>query len=240
MLRSRGIISCSLAGLLLLCATAAWSQAKKPAKDREKKEPSPATVRTLETQAEKAKNEYVKGLIEVAKGFEEQGLTDKTKETLRSILTVAPEFEAAKNRLTELEQAIFSENVVEVEVDATKPWTPVGIAVARDKAVRLAADGSVRVILNDQAGPEGLDSGDPTTGMVKGVPLGALIGVIRDPAEKDARVDPFMVGKEMELTPRSKGLLYLKVNLPPNTQSKGKIRVQISGHFSKLSPGGGN
>jgi hypothetical protein len=226
------------ASLVVLVAgvSVSWSQAKKP-KDKDKKEPSPAVVRTLESQAEKAKTEYVNGLIEVAKGFEEQGLTDKTKDTLKSILTVVPDFEPARIRLKELEEAIFKENTVEVEVDASKAWTPVGIAVSRDKPLRLIADGSVRLILNDQVGPDGMEGGDPTNGQVNGVPLGALVGIVRDPRAtggKDQKLEPFVVGKEKEITPRNEGLLFLKINLPANTQSKGKIRVQISGYFMKL------
>lgn len=229
-----------IATLVVLVAgvSVSWSQAKKPKdKDKDKKEPSAAVVRTLETQAEKAKTEYVKGLIEVAEGFDEQGLTEKTKETLKSILTVVPDFEPARNKLKELEDAIYKENTIEVEVDASKPWTPAGVAVSRDKPIRILAEGSVRVILNDQVGPDGMEGGDPTNGQINGVPLGALVGVVRDPRAtnaKDQKLEPFTVGKEKEVSPRNDGILFLKVNLPANSQSKGKIRVQISGNFMKL------
>ena len=222
--------------LLLACVSVSWSQAKKPSKDKDKKEPSAATVRTLESQAEKAKTEYVNGLIEVARGYEEQGLTEKTKETLKSILTVVPEFEPARKRLKDLEEAIFQDNVLEVDVDASKPWTSAGIAVSKEKPVRIVADGSIRMILNEQVGPEGMEGNDPANGQVNGIPMGALVGVVRDPrsTNKDQKIEPFAIGKEKEVSPRSDGLLYLKINLPANSQSKGKVRVQISGHFAKL------
>lgn len=233
-------LTISMLAFLAAGVSFSWSQSKKP-KDKEKKEPSAAAVRTLESQAEKAKTEYVNGLIEVARGFEEQGLTDKTKDTLKSILTVVPEFEPAKKRLKELEEAIFSENTIDVEVDASKPWAAAGIAVAHDKPVRITAEGSVRVLLNEQVGPDGMEGNDPLNGQLNGVPLGALVGMVRDPRStgKDQKPEMFTVGKEKEFTPRGDGLLFFKVNLPANSQSKGKIRVQISGHFMKLQ-GAGN
>jgi hypothetical protein len=239
MVRSHWSWRLSVAALVVLVAgvSVSWSQAKKPKdKDKDKKEPSPAVVRTLETQAEKAKTEYVNGLIEVAKGFEDQGLTDKTKETLKSILTVVPDFEPARNRLKELEEAIYKENTFEVEVDASKGWTPAGVGVTRDKPLRLVVEGSLRVILNEQVGPDGMESPDPANGQVNGVPLGALVGVVRDPRAnpKDQKIEPFLIGSEKEIAPRNDGILFLKVNLPANSQSKGKYRVQVSGNFVKL------
>ncbi len=227
-------------GVALLIGGAAdsLSQSKKPKdKDKGKKEPNVSEVRSLESQAEKAKAEYINGLIAVAQGFEEQGLTDKTKETLRSILTVVPDFEPAQKKLKAIEDSVFNENSFEAEVDATKGWVSSGVAVAKDKPLRLQAEGSLRVILNETVGPEGLPSNDPLNNQIVSIATGALMGVVRDPRtdKKDDKISPFTVGKELEFTPKSEGILFFKLNLPANTQSKGKIRVKISGNFLKLS-----
>ncbi len=219
-------------------ASISLSQSKKPKdKDKDKKEPNVAQVRTLETQAEKAKAEYVNGLIAVAQGFEEQGLTDKTKETLRSILNVVPDFEPAQLKLKEIEESVFQENSFEFEVDASKGWVNSGVAVGKDKPFRLQADGTLRVILNETVGPEGLATDDPLTHQIISIPTGALMGVVRDPRDtsKDQKISPFTVGKELETASKLDGVLFLKLNLPANTQSKGKMRVTITGNFQKLS-----
>ncbi len=219
-------------------ASIALSQAKKP-KEKNKKEPNVTEVRNLETQAEKAKADYVNGLISVADGFEKQGLTDKTKQTLRAILDVAPEYEAARNKLKEIEDSVFKENSFEVDVDATKGWTT-SVAVAKDKPLRRQAEGTLRVLINETVDPDGLVSTDPLIHQITGIPIGALIGVVRDPrtSKPEDKINPFHIGKEIELSPKADGILFLKLNLPANSQSKGKIRVTISGNFQKMNGAG--
>lgn len=219
-------------------ASIALSQSKKP-KEKEKKPPNVTEVRNLETQAEKAKTEYVNGLIAVADGFEKQGLSDKQKDILRSILDVAPEYEPAQSKLKEIEEAVFDENSFEVEVDATKGWT-VGVGVAKDKPLRIEAEGTLRVLVNETVDPDGLVSSDPLIHQISGIPTGALMGVVRDPRNtpRDEKINPFIVGKEMEFSPKADGILFLKLNLPATSQSKGKIRVTISGNFQKVNGAG--
>ena len=229
----------ALALLIVACgASISLSQSKKAKdKDKDKKEPNVAQVRSLESQAEKAKEEYVKGLISVAQGFEEQGLTDKTKETLRTILNVVPDFGPAQQKLKEIEESVFKENSLDFEVDATKGWTNTGVGVAKDKPFRLQAEGTLRVVINETVGPEGLAADDPLTHQIISIPTGALMGVVRDPrnSKPDDKVVPFTVGKELEFSSKADGILFLKLNLPANTQSKGKFRVTITGNFQKLS-----
>ena len=217
-------------------ASIALSQSKKP---KEKKPPNVTEVRNLETQAEKAKTEYVNGLIAVADGFEKQGLSDKQKDILRSILDVAPEYEPAQKKLKEIEEAVFDENSFEVEVDATKGWT-VSVGVAKDKPLRIEAEGTLRVLVNETVDPDGLVSTDPLIHQISGIPTGALMGVVRDPrtSKPNDKINPFTVGKEMEFSPKEDGILFLKLNLPANSQSKGKIRVTISGNFQKVNGAG--
>ncbi len=234
---NRRLTVAALAVVLLVSgASISLSQPKKP-KDKDKKAPNVTEVRNLESQAEKAKIDYVNGLLGVAKGFEEQGLTDKTKDTLKTILRVVPDFEDAQVKLKALEDAVYDENTFDVEVDATKGWTPSGVAVAKDKPLRMQAEGTLRLILNETVGPEGLPSDDPRTHQIIGIPAGALMGVIRDPrdTQREQRIEPFTVGKELEYTPRGDGVLFFKLNLPSDTQSKGKIRVQLSGNFLKIA-----
>ena len=235
--RNLSVVALGVA-LLVGGASVSLSQSKKPKdKDKGKKEPNASEVRTLETQAEKAKAEYVNGLIAVAQGFEEQGLLDKTKDTLKSILAVVPDFEPAQMKLKAIEDSVFNENSFEAEVDATKGWVNSGVAVGNNKPVRLQAEGTLRVLLNETVGPEGLPSDDPLNNQISSIPTGALMGVVRDPRndKKEDKVNPFTIGKELEFSPKQDGILWLKLNLPANTQSKGKIRVKISGNFMKLS-----
>lgn len=225
-------------GISVIGGTAAYSQSK----PKPKKPPSESQVRTLDVQAEKAKTEYVNGLLTVAKGYEEAGLTAKTKETLESVLAVAPEYEPARLKLKAIEDAVFEENTFEVEVDAGSAWTTSGLVVYKDKPLRIVADGTLRVILNETVDAKGLPEGDPTNSLVGNIPLGGLMGVVNNPRvnPRDQKLEPFLVGNELELRPRGDGILFFKINLPPNTQSKGKIRLEISGNATKLAGGGSN
>lgn len=234
-----------VAVLLLGGSTIALSQSKKPKpkdRDKNKKEANQTQVQTLETQAEKARVDYVNGLIKVAEGFEEQGLTDRTKETLQSILTAVPEYEPAREKLKALEEAVFDENHLDVEVDVTKGWVSSGVAVVKDKPIRLQAEGSLRIILNETVGPEGLPAADVMTNQMVGIPGGALMGVVHDPrvSLKDANISPFVVGADYEFASKQDGILFFRVNLPANSQSKGKYRVKVSGNYQKIAGGEGN
>lgn len=234
----RLVVASLTVALLAGGASISLSQSKKT-KEKEKKAPSATEVRNLETQAEKAKDDYVKGLAVVAQGFEAQGLTDKLKATLYDLLQVAPDYEPARLKLREIEEAVFDENTMLVEVDATKGWT-VSVAVAKDKPLRLQAEGTLRVLVNETVDPDGLDSHDPLIHQIVGIPTGALMGVVRDPrnAPRDEKISPFTIGHELELSPKADGILFLKLNLPANSQSKGKIRVTISGNFQKINSSG--
>ncbi len=228
-------------GLFLVAGGTVYSQSKPKPKDKDKKPPSESQVRTLDVQAEKAKIEYVNGLLTVAQGYEDAGLTTKSKETLESVLTVVPDFEPARLKLKALEDAVFEENTFDVEVEAGNAWITSGLIVFKDKPLRIIADGTLRVILNETVDAKGLPAGDPASSLVSNIPIGGLMGLVNDPRAnpRDQKVDPFFVGNELELRPKNDGLLFLKLNLPPNTQSKGKIRIKISGNAKKL-PGGGN
>ncbi len=239
MVRSHWSWRLSVAALVVLVAgvSVSWSQAKKPKdKDKDKKEPSPAVVRTLESQAEKAKTEYVNGLIEVAKGFEDQGLTEKTKETLKSILTVVPDFEnrlgigsrSLKKRSTR--RTPSRSKSMPPRVDACRGWS-------HPRQTAAAGRGRVAPSHSERA-DRSRWHGEPGPGQWSGQrdPSRCPVGVVRDPRAnpKDQKIEPFLIGSEKEIAPRNDGILFLKVNLPANSQSKGKYRVQVSGNFVKL------
>ena len=74
--------------------------------------------------------------------------------------------------------------------------------------------------------------------MAVGSPCGALMGVILSADKRGTGLkpgDPFAIGTELELVPKSDGLLYLRVNTPPGSTCTGRIRVQLSGYLRKGS-----
>lgn len=208
----------------------AWGQGRRTKPD------VPVNVKSLDDKAAALEQEYLSGLFDLARSYEDAGQSEKAKSVLQDILKIKPDAEAVKTRLKELDEAVFDENVRTVEIDVTKGWTITGISVKRDAPIRFAAEGTYRYIVNEQVGPDGLSHEDVMRDTAAGVPSGALMGLILPPPkpgqlqQTQKPGSPFAIGASREFNPPEDGALALRVNLPTGTKSVGKIRVTISGH----------
>ena len=212
---------------------------------------SATQLRTLDTQADKAKAEYLKSLVDLAKNYEDAGMTEKTREILQAILVVSPKDPAVEKKIKEIDESVFQKNEFEFKFDTSKPWTNAGIQLSKDQPIRITAEGDYKVFVSETLGPEGYANDDPTKDLVSGIPMGALIAAMAPPgregasggtgrrgnSQKEDEVKPFNVGRALEFTPKADGPIFFKVNVPPVSKATGIIRITIRGHFKPLAGG---
>jgi hypothetical protein len=228
----------SLRSVSLSLLAMSFVLASLPAAAQGQRRPAPANTRQLDVQAEKVQTDFLKGLAELANKYEEAGEIDKAKEMLQSILKVKPDVESVKEKLKKFDEAVFKENQAEVEVDSARGWVNTGLIVTRDKPVHLESKGTYKFILNDDLGPNGFASRDTMRDLVSGVPTGGLMGMVvaapqggnRNRSEEPR---PFFIGERQEVTPKDTGLLWLKLNVPPSSKCIGKVKVTVTGNFSR-------
>ena len=205
---------------------------------------NPSAVRKTDKRAEDLQQAYLKQLDAVATDYLEAGAIDKAKETMQTRLKVAGDDRVA-GKLAELEELDFVRNKHDFTLDPSTGWTSTDCQVQKGQTIRLAAEGTYRLIYNEELTADGVKTESLASDFVKGAPLGTLIGTIVPPTKKDARGRPvrrkndeekplpFVIGSSDEIKPEISGRLYLKVNIPPDTKAVGELRIKISGRFSR-------
>lgn len=214
-------------GLVLISLSgSAFAQAKRPTA-------SPGATKPLDLQAEKIQADYLQGLSKLASDYEDAGDIDKSAAMLKEILKIKPDVESVKNKLKQFEESVFENNSVTMEVDSAKNWVTTGVAVTKDKPIRIESSGTYKFIVNDTLGPNGYENSEPLQEITGNLPAGSLIAMVAptDRNRKD-QPQPVFVGAGKEITFKESGLLLLKLNVPSNAKCTGKIKVKISGNLT--------
>lgn len=224
-----GMICCLCVVVLAPAVALAQSSGKKSA----------AATRTLDATAQKLEAEFLQGVADLASSYEEAGDKAKAKAMLQAILKLRPDAEAVKEKLQELEESVFTDQQDMLDLDMSKGWVSTGMVVEKGKKLRLESVGSYKLIVNDSLGPEGYQSNSDEL-FFDGAPMGALIGMVIPPGTvashtKGKGPQPFMVGEKKELGPQVTGLLVLRVNAPPGAKCVGRLKVRLSGNYTKLA-----
>ncbi len=222
--------ACGLLGDSVVCA-----QGGRP---RPRDDDAP-DVRQLDIEADRLQQEFLQNLVNLATSYEEAGEIEKAKETFGTVLTLDPENEQVQEKINELNNRVFEENQTTVDVDVAEGWVNTGVMVTKDRAVRIEAQGSYRFIVNEEVGPTGFPTGDPSTQIIDGIPAGTLMGVVfprNRPQGEGQQPQPFSIGESREFTPTEDGVLYLKVNLPANHRCVGKLQAAFSGNIAPAMP----
>lgn len=199
-------------------------------------------VRELDLEATRLQQEFLQNLVTLATSYEEAGETEKAKETFRTILTLDPENEQIQAKIEELDNRVFEENQTTVDVDVTAGWVNTGIALTKDRPIRIEAQGQYRFIVNEEVGPTGFPTGDPSTQIIDGIPAGTLMGVVvpanrpQGQGRNQEQPQPFQIGASREYTPTEDGVLYLRVNLPAGHRCVGKIVAAFAGNITPATP----
>jgi hypothetical protein len=209
------------------------------------KKPKPATpaqLKSLDAEADKLQQSFLAGLGDLAQSYEDAGQVEKSKAMLQEILKIDPENATAQQKLKAFDEAVFSANEIDIEVDSARGWTATNLAVTKDKPVRFVAEGTYKFIVNETVGPDGFSTQDVARDMAD-APLGALVGVVMPPRRPGDRQDErqrppgrtFYIGSESEHTPLEDGIVFLKLNVPPASKCVGKVRVVVSGNIKRAN-----
>ena len=194
---------------------------------------SVAKIRQLELQEQKAKEEFLRNQVELAKEYESAGLLEKAKSLLQMVQKVEPKVPGLKEKLNEIEESILSENPNEIEVDVSKGWGDPIARVEKGKKFRIQAEGTYRFSIETEIDAKGFSNSDPIREMAKGVPTGALMAIIipvNDKGKPGKPGTPIAVGDGKEISPSETGLLFLGVNAPRGHKSSGTLDIKLSGY----------
>lgn len=224
-------------GLLLaavaVCGVTELVAQTQRSKSRRPTGPSVAKIRQLELQEKKAKEDFLRQQVELAKEYESAGLLEKAKELLRTVQKVEPKVPGLKEKLDEIEESILSENPNEIELDVSKGWGDPIARVEKGKKFRIQAEGSYRFSIETEIDAKGFANSDPIREMAKGVPTGALMAIIipvNDKGKPGKPGTPVAVGEGKEISPSETGLLFLGVNAPKGHKSSGTLDIKLSGY----------
>lgn len=215
-----------VACLLSAFVSPVWAQGK-PA--------SPAEIKSLDFKAEKVEMDFLKSLVELATDYEKAGEIERSKAMLESILKIKPDSDSVKQKLKSYEEEVFDRKSTIVDLDVSRGWINAGVLVTKDEPVRIQAEGSYRFMVNEELGPKGYESRDPTKDLVSNIPTGALIGMIAPATRKKNQTapQPFLIGDARELKPNESGILFLRVNTPPLAKCTGKMKLKLSGNITR-------
>lgn len=240
MFRIAALVACVAACMFcLLEDTMVLAQGGRPRRNEEVPD-----VRELDLEAQRLQQEFLQNLVTLATSYEEAGEIDRAKETFRTVLTLDPENEQVQAKIEELDNLVFEANQTMVEVDVAAGWVNTGILLTKDKPVRIEAQGTYRFIVNEEIGPTGFPTGDPSTQIIDGIPTGVLMGVVvpgnrpqgQGRTQQQDQPQPFAIGASREYTPTEDGLLYLRVNLPENHRCVGKVVAAFAGNIAPAMP----
>ena len=123
--------------------------------------PSVAKLRQLELQEKKAKEDFLRQQVDLAKAYESAGLLEKAKALLQVVQKVEPKVPGLKDKLDEIEESILSENPNEIELDVSKGWGDPIARVEKGKKFRIQAEGSYRFSVETEIGPNGFANSNP-------------------------------------------------------------------------------
>jgi len=217
------------AGWCVLAALVGSAAAQPAAKGRPK-QASPE-VKKLDAKMEKVKDSFLKDTEQLIKSYEDSGSYDRARTILEALQKLYPQNEPIKQKIEQLADKSLVASEIDMDLDAGKSWQEEG-PVAKDRTIRIRVAGDYKLTTAPlTSGPDGLTGENPEKDLLAHVPLGAVMGAIIPAAaaanEKPAK--PFLVGSTYERPADRDGMLYLKVNVPPNSKCVGKLQVKVGG-----------
>lgn len=189
-----------------------------------------ANTKGLDIKAEQISAEFVKNAEELAGQYFDAGHPEKAQALLESVLAVDPQAPNIQKKLEQVKESVLNLNDFTVDVDPSQSWKPSGATTIADRALRIRTEGTYRFDAGSaKITAAGFPDKDPGEDMISGIPCGGLMGIIVTADGKSGK--PFLIGESLDFTPKSEGMLLLKVNAPPGNKNSGKLRVSISGSF---------
>lgn len=238
--------------VLVLLFVLSWTAESLQAQSDRRRRDDPPNPRVLESRVEKAEESLVNEYKAVAEEFYKSGDREKAMALLKRLNTLDPTMPGLKDQIKKIQQELMEQNPGELSIDTRKQvWLPVG-KVIKGKPVQLACAGDYKVTFTATLGPAGMtkplaaESSDGSARkrpagrgekkertqediqFVENLPLGCLAGVIVDDGKLG---EPFQIGQQLTLTPKSDGILIVKTNLPAGCRCIGKLELTFSGYI---------
>ena len=197
----------------------------------------------IDSRATKVGEQFIRNAIGIAGEYEKAGDVARAVDYMHAMSLIKPGMPAIENKLKQLRDEVLAANDFNFTLQPTTSWGKPVAFVKEGKPFRVAAQGEYRLSLNSVVGPDGFPQDDNQSDLIEDAPLGKLMGVIVETGSKPARKgkanksrvkenepEPFEVGAERLIRPRHTGYLYLKVNLPAQSDPSGSFQVQLSGY----------
>jgi hypothetical protein len=199
---------------------------------------APAEVKRLDTKLDEVREAFVRETTNLILSYDRLGQFERARTVLESLQKLDPRNEAVKAKLAELDAKILAASEFEVDLKPDGGWQAIG-AVTKDRQLKIQVAGDYKISIGSlETGPAGVRTGDVTRDLVPNVPLGAVMGAIVPAGALDATggggfgdrpPKAFTVGTAFERTADRDGVLYMKVNLPPEAKCTGRITAKVNG-----------
>lgn len=230
------------------CLTLTWAQDGTKSKSTSKtgrpaNKKKAANTPALDAKANQLQTDFVSTAETLANDYYEAGNYDKAKTLLRTILTLNPQQANIEAKLKLLDEELINANSDDIDVNPSDGWTPSGYVAIEGKPLRFKAEGNYKFVVSMALTPKGYTPVNAPNDYVPELPAGALIGIIIPPetdqtGSKDRRQikeKAFLIGDSLDMTPQKSGILFLRVNTPPDNKNTGRLKVRISGQVQKIS-----
>lgn len=219
-------------GVLLLACVAGIAEAQPPRSTTRK--PSPAEIKRLDSQLNDAYGVFMNQTVDLITSYENLGQFDRAKAIVEALGKLDPENENIKKKVAELERQMLEAGVFEVDLVPGDGWQAIG-AVTKGDAVRIQISGEYRFQAVGATTADGITGDSPETDFMRGIPLGAVMGVIAPVSQaggdkkNEQKPRPFVVGSTYDKRADRDGVLYLKANLPIGTKCTGRLEARVTG-----------
>lgn len=231
---STGLLVVTLSTLLAAGTWAAQNKKKPPRNGSINATPSSSSGDSSDVELpgdprlQKLQVNYVVETATLAKEYERRKDLDSARTCYESILKLVPNHPEAKRKLEEIRGKEMTAEKKTLTVKATDGWQDTGINLIANRPLSIRADGIWTFRMEIDVDADGMEIPKE----LKDFNLGCLVGKIVSGGNADEN-QPFMVGKEIELTPEQPGRLYLRMYDSDPRDNKGLLKVEVQGTFEK-------
>lgn len=230
-----------LSGLLVvtlstLLAAGTWAaQKKKPARNSPSNgTPSSSSGETGEPELvadprlQKLQRDFVIDAATLAKEYERKKDFDSARVCYEEILKLVPHHPEAERKLKEIRGKEMTAEHKTLKVKATEGWQDTGINVIANRPLTIHAEGVWTFRMEVDLDADGIEIPEE----LRDFNFGCLVGKIASGGSAEEN-KPFLVGKDVELTPEQPGRLWLRMYDSDPRDNRGLITVDINGTFEK-------
>lgn len=177
---------------------------------------------------QKLQRDFVIEAATLAKEYERKKDLDGARICYEQILKLVPHHPEAERKLEEIRGKEMTAEKKKLTVRATDGWQDTGINVIANRPLSIHAEGTWTYRMEAVLDADGMEIPKE----LKDFNLGCLVGKIASGGTAEENT-PFLVGKDVEITPERPGRLFLRMYDSDPSDNKGLLTVEIQGTFEK-------